>query len=398
MLKVTQNRIVYTSINNSVTISIDSDIAMMRAFPTEKMENTMANSVHQQQQLSSLEAVDQCPYNSMRSDSFVRFPYCVIQINTSTDNAENNDKWLLDLMKCSMLTPVDKFSAYLHGVGTLFKDMPLPNWASISIDDIRHESLIQGQTPQQQQQQQKQQHGITTKNSLDSMQTTTSGKSSSSSSRDTHYCSTNTIATIITCYDDEIEEKQQIQQNQVESSTVLSPLLHPQDGYRQQRNGIRRSFDSYCSFDHPTSSRSDPTNCKNCMGRMLFIEHQNIDMMDCNNLPTPVCEKETITFSSFLLQTFWPRKFRSFEKEPLLAHHQHKKYRSISSSSSFCSSGSSGRDGDKSKSVNIALSSQNQSTQTLGERFSRASILTMTCVVMSFSMSYILYITVLAKL
>ncbi|KAL9540361.1 hypothetical protein MBANPS3_009725 [Mucor bainieri] len=400
VLKVTHNRIVYTSMDQSITISIDSDISMMCSQQT---------------------AVDP-------------FPFCVVGIttssssSTSTDHAEN--EWFVKLMKCGMLTPVDGFSAFLHGVGTLYKDVPTPHWTSICMNDTKHEQplLIHPQTPQQQ-------HGkqniITAKSSLDSMQTTAtaSGSNSSSSNRSS---STNTIATIVTCYDDDLLDGGKQPPSEQESpvlSAANSPRLHPQDGgyhFRQQQDsrgggGIRRSFDSYCSFDHPTSSRSDPTNCKNCMDRMLFSSSNSTQQqpfaMDrsrsygslSSHLPAIVSsantyEKDTITFSSFLLQTFWPRKFRSFEKEPLLVqhhhHHHHRKHRSFSSSKSSTSMIScQSNHCNINKSTSASPSTQlPTSTTSTAERFSRAAILTMTCVVMSLSMSCILYITILSKL
>ncbi|GAN05180.1 hypothetical protein MAM1_0084d04649 [Mucor ambiguus] len=393
VLKVTQNRVVYTSMDQSITISIDSDISMCSTQDTLLQQTTVDT-----------------------------FPYCVVGITTttttSTDHAEN--QWCMELIKCGMLTPVDGFSAYLHGVGTLYKDVPAPDWASIRMNDTEHKRplLIHTQTPQQQQQQHGKRGIVTTKNSLDSIQTTATSGSSSS---------TNTIATIITCYDDDLDEKQHHPPEESPiDATANSPLLHPQDGYFRQQgtSGMRRSFDSYCSFDHPTSSRSDPTNCKNCMDRMLYCEpqHQQPFVMDrsygssssssssrsssSNNLGShlpivSVYEKETITFSSFLLQTFWPRKFRSFEKEPLLVQHHHTKHRSFSRSSSRSSSSSRKSNTSiafcHSNHCNTKSSSASPPTSP-GERFSRAAILTMTCVVMSLSMSSILYITVLTKL
>ncbi|KAL7332702.1 hypothetical protein PS15p_201718 [Mucor circinelloides] len=373
VLQVSQNRIVYVSMDHSVTISIDSDISMVRAYTTGLSDS---------------------------SDGIVRFPYCVVGISTSasTDDAEN--QWFMKLMKCGMLMPVDGFSTYLHGVGMLFKDLPSPDWMSVRMNDTGFEHLlIQGQTPPHQHGKQ----GISPKSSLDSIQTTSgesnTRSSSSSSSSSSNSSSRDTIATIITCYDDDLDEKQpQPTEESPIHTTTHSPLLHPEDGYfRQQgRSGMRRSFDSYCSFDHPSSSRSDPTNCKSCMGRMLFNEQQQPTMHDgsssSHSLPIVSFEKETITFSSFLLQTFWPRKFRSFEKEPLLVqHHHHRKYRSFSSNSiASCHSNHCSQ-------ITQPLPSS-QPAASPGETFSRAAILTMTCVVMSLSMSCILYITVLTNL
>ncbi|CEP09688.1 hypothetical protein [Parasitella parasitica] len=369
VLKVTKNRLVYASLDHSVTISIDTDIAMMRASSAKEPQS------------------EQYPYNGLCLDDIVRFPYCVIQINTSTDNAKNSNKWLMDLMECSMLVSADGFSTYIHGVQALLGqqrlEIPLPSWNSVDLDGYCLHGCLLAQAQKQKQQQQ--QLGSDAK-SHGSLQTLSGSSSRGSSRRDMHNRSTDTIATIITCYDDEMNEKQPT--SLVESPTAIeSPLLHPPDGQQQQRSGMRRSFDSYCSFDHPTSSRSDPTNCKSCIGRMSFGEHQSIDMRQ--HLPiASVYEKETITFSSFLLQTFWPRKFRSFEKEPLLAS-QHKRHRSATSGTYGI--GGASRASDRSASRVLQATLQ-------GERFSRAAIFTMTCVVVSFSMSCILYITVLAKL
>ncbi|CAO3697322.1 unnamed protein product [Rhizopus stolonifer] len=229
VLKTTQRRTMFQT--DETTIYIDTDIVMMD--PTSTTDLT--------------------------------FPYCLVQIM---------GKELAELHACPLLEPVYDFSVYLHGVGTLFSDKVhiYPQWLQSPLDDdlrripFRGDLLSAGEKK-------KRQHSLTINTATDS------SNSAQSSTINTPWSST-TIATIITCPDDDKEVTSVYAQdtnkllvpllshNSRRSSfrsfdTASSPLLSP----------ARRSFDSYCTFDHPTSSRSDPSQCKNCVSRRSSTDY-----------------------------------------------------------------------------------------------------------------------------
>lgn len=372
VLRVTQNRVVYGSMDGSVYISIDTDIAMMP---------------YQQTLLQ-----DDYPYISS-GDTTVRFPYCVVQISATGNNKASS--WISDLTQCTMLEQVDNFSTYLHGVGMLFRDQveTVPSWLS-NDNDIRHPEargqwLIKNPTTK------KEKSLLITKNSNDSMITPT---------KNVLYCSTTTIATIVTCYDDELDEEKSPSCGS--SSKYFSRKMQPSPSSAtlspMPKQGLRRSFESYCSFDHPTSSRSDPHNCRSCTGRMFNMK----DTEDGYKIILPTSASSTsiyqpdnpVTFGSFLFQTFLPRWFRSMEKEPLLGSKKKKRRQPEFEYSSTASSSSTtlfdphqGRNDEEFGQKKIYA--HNHSNE-----FSRATILTVTCVIMSFSVSYVFYVIVMKRL
>jgi hypothetical protein len=335
---------VYGSVDGSVYISIDTDIAMMRY----------------QQTLQ-----DDYPYSSLR-EKVVRFPHCVVQISTTGSNKAPS--WITDLTQC-MLEPVDNFSTYLHGVGTLFRGQveAVPNWFSHDYD-IRHVEA----------------RGQWLIGKPVKKEKTTVGKNAL-------YC--NTIATIVTCYDDEIEQAKSpssssslsndcSQKIEPCSNSTLSPI---------PEQGLRRSFDSYCSFDHPTSSKSDPHNCRSCIGRMFIMQDTDQDdykvIMPTSASSTSIYQPDNpVTFGSFLFQTFLPRRFRSLEKEPLLGGKKKRQSRFEYSSTASSSS------------TTLFDEELGQKMPSSSTEYSRATSLTVTCVIISFSMSYVFYILMLEKL
>lgn len=79
------------------------------------------------------------------------------------------------------------------------------------------------------------------------------------------------------------------------SATVSSPL-----------GSSSSTIATYCTFDHPTSSTSDPTNCCKCCitPKIINIREETIR------------RQRPESFSTFIFKTFWPK---SFEKEPLIS-------------------------------------------------------------------------------
>ncbi|KAI8091599.1 hypothetical protein BDF21DRAFT_409747 [Thamnidium elegans] len=241
-----------------------------------------------------------------------------------------------------MLEPVHDFSLYLHGVGTLLDDRVhvFPSWFSkMEILDIRHTEYRGSLLFVEEE-----------KATSESSQVVTS-RSRSSTNSDKQYWSSNTIATIVTCYEDEIKHANPSPSSS--SSSSSSSLLSP---VSKREGKLRRSFDSYCSFDHPTSSKSDPTNCKSCTGK-LNQEHRMFALKKTRD------DTECATFLSVLKSAIRGLHLTAGEREPLLCNKQD------------------------------AATHIRHHGYFMG--FSRATVITTSCVFTSFLVSYLLYIFIL---
>lgn len=276
----------------------------------------------------------------------MRFPYCIVQVEQSSQPEEPD--WISSFTSNAMLEPVHDFSLYLHGVGTLLYDRVhvFPSWFSkMEILDIRHTgyrgSLLFVEEEE--------------KPALASLRLpVVASRSRSSTDSDKQYWSSNTIATIVTCYEDEIKHVGHSSSPlSLSSSSSSSSLLSP---VSKQEGKLRRSFDSYCSFDHPTSSKSDPTNCKSCMGK-LNQEHHMFASKKTGD------DTERVTFFSVLKNVIQGFHQTTGEKEPLLCN------------------------------------KQDAATQIRHHGYfmgvSRATVITTSCVFTSFIVSYLLYIFIL---
>lgn len=248
----------------------------------------------------------------------LRFPYCLVQIEQTKPQ-----EWLSKLEASPMLEPVYDFSLYLHGVGILYQVHVFPNWLSkMDTLDIRH----------------------------------TGYRGSLLFIKETHEpsWSSDTIATIVTCYDDDDDIKDTSPSSS--SSSLLSPVP-------RQQGKLRRSFDSYCSFDHPTSSRSDPTNCKSCMGKMMNDNHRIYAFRKKRD-----DNAECITFFSVVKDAICRYRGHGHggEKEPLLLA----RYKQDTEAGTI-----------------------NYNDYFMG--FSRPTVITAACVFTSFTISYLLYIFIM---
>lgn len=361
VLKTTHYRSVYTSIDNTVTVSIDRDIALMRPLDTfEPAKEKMTESNHRQMTIAS----DQYPYyNVTASNDITRFPYCVIQIDQG--KGEQNNEWLKKLESSPLLEPVHDFSLFLHGVGTLYCDdvHVFPNWLTkMEFLDLRqstHRGNLLVVPPPPLEEATKEEPFVSS--------------STVSSTDEANYWSSNTIATIITCYDDDDEEEDDVflKRPMLSSSSAssCSSLLSP---VQPLPGKLRRSFDSYCSFDHPTSSRSDPTNCKSCMNKMLNQSRSSSRMNghyhQRRHGSKPSADYPTL-YTVIRDALSWSFRRKEGEKEPLIP--------AVGDISRY--------HGDEE--TNTTRSEQPSSTV-------RASIITLSCIIMSLSISYFFYVFV----
>lgn len=319
VLKTTQYRTVYISNDKKVTISIDTDITISR-------------------------------YSNKKD--LIRFPYCIVQIEQDNSTLDQRPDWIYKLTSCPMLEPVHDFSLYLHGVGTLLYDQVhvFPSWFSkMEILNIRH-TEYRGSL-------------LFTEEKLafleeEQQQTTniSSSRSTSNASSDKPYWSSNTIASLGTCHtEDLIKYSLPYSSSSSSSSTSSSSSASSSLNHVPKQPGkLRRSFDSYCSFDHPTSSRSDPTNCKSCLGKLNKEKRVYVFKKKRN-------DEECVTFFSVLKEAFLWRYDRVGEKEPLLP-------------------------------VNEASIVRHQG-YFMG--YSRATVMTTGCVITSLMISYLLYMFIL---
>lgn len=214
------------------------------------------------------------------TETMIRFPYCVVQIQHHT----KPPPWFNQLESLRLFEPVHDFSISLHGLSQLYPVEVYPPW-------------------------------LTKFSNLDIRYPRSRGRlfSQLKSIPPVHW-STDTMITIET----------------ISSSSSCSSLTNPQE--------LRRSFDSYCSFDHPTSSKSDPMNCKSCQNKLYSGPKKS------QNKPL----RSDITFFSVVKTLF----SKGEEKQRLLPQHH-------------------------------------------SPPISRATIMTISCVVTSFIISYLLYLFIL---
>lgn len=372
VLKTTHYRSVYTSMDNTIAVSIDRDIALMRPLDTfEPAKEKMTESNHRQLTTAS----DQYPYyNLTASNDITRFPYCVVQIEHGKSE-QHLHEWIKKLESSPLLEPVHDFSLFLHGVGTLYCDdvHVFPHWlAKMEFLDIRQwtyrGSLLAPPPPP------------AAAPIEEPKEDPFVASSTVSSTDDANYWSSNTIATIITCYDDDEEEEDDIftKRPMLSSSSAssCSSLLSP---IQQQLPGkLRRSFDSYCSFDHPTSSRSDPTNCKSCMNKMLNNNSsRSSSRMNHKRRYDSKASVDYPTLYTVIRDAFsWSFRRKEGEKEPLL-------------SSSAINDISRYHHHDE-ETNHAATQSENRNPSSTA----RASIITLSCIIMSLSISYFFYVFV----
>ncbi|KAI8365827.1 VTC domain-containing protein [Choanephora cucurbitarum] len=303
VLHVTQNRIVYASQGQSVFITIDTDITMMRMPQSEVSSSSSA------------------------LPGATRFPYCVVQVHGELEEDSKLYHTLMRMVENRLLYATDHFSIYLHGVATLFADQVdrLPYWFGLPSELFefnnnnwldRHFSEI---------------------SNASSTRPTSSRRSSSTLYHD-RASSSATVSTIVTCFENDSESDDGTSSSSKQQHKTLSmptfQLKHDMSLLRPtwyQKGNFRRSFDSVCSFDHPTSSRSDPANCRDCM---IYVSHGNHDEQDewadqqsRNNMHYNYQESRIL--SSFFYKIFWPSRLRSLEKEPLLGANRKRCYLSF---------------------------------------------------------------------
>ncbi|KAI8367277.1 VTC domain-containing protein [Blakeslea trispora] len=245
---VTQNRIVYASQDQSVFITIDTDITMMRILQSEGLGHS---------------------FGQLNTSKGTQFPYCVVQVHGELEEGSKLHHTFMQLIENHLLYAVDHFSIYLHGIATLFADRVdrIPYWFPLlsELPECNHDWL-----------------NAHFSRVLDTVSTRPTSSRSSSTLYHDRICSSATVSTTVTCFenDSDSEDNDSSKQQHHESSMPRFHLKQDMSFLRPtwyQKRTFRRSFDSVCSFDHPTSSRSDPTNCRDCM---IYVSHGDQDELD----------------------------------------------------------------------------------------------------------------------
>lgn len=113
-----------------VRISLDTDLLMVREDGNERSGKNWKRE--------DLEIID-FPFNSLPPTEIVRFPYAVMEVKIQTHAGQEPPPWIQKLIKSHLVEEVPKFSKYLHGCATLFKENigAIPYWLPQMEVDIR---------------------------------------------------------------------------------------------------------------------------------------------------------------------------------------------------------------------------------------------------------------------
>ncbi|KAI8986380.1 VTC domain-containing protein [Pilobolus umbonatus] len=245
VLKTTQKRIVYVSPDSRLSVSIDTEMTMMRYSSNEQQGDTLPGDNR-----------DHYPYSKWKSKDISRFPYCVVQVSEACHISENtaihsSEKWLSQLCSSPLMESVDNFSSYLHGVAQVYSKTVhvFPDWmATMDTMDIRHPfergTLLFNKNPSTHTRDYNSNEKIFDSNSL------------------TDY-STNSC-----------------ERNTPRSGSMGSLTLHKKMMAHSSPSPVvvneatsllnSSSTSSYCSFNHPSSSKSDPTHCSICINQQVY--------------------------------------------------------------------------------------------------------------------------------
>ncbi|GAB4819711.1 hypothetical protein N2152v2_006757 [Parachlorella kessleri] len=98
--------------DNTVRISLDTNVAMIKENPEEGPSCTIAGRWYRD------------PSLPVHRTEITRFPHAVLEIKLSLGEEEGGaPDWVQELLDSGLLTEVHKFSKFIHGTATLFPDM-----------------------------------------------------------------------------------------------------------------------------------------------------------------------------------------------------------------------------------------------------------------------------------
>ncbi|KAI9493654.1 VTC domain-containing protein [Zychaea mexicana] len=337
VLKTTLRRTVFSDHESELVISIDTDIAIARHARVQKAVDRNEDSYRCYNSSSSecddyfdhqppppksrISSNETYPYPSFSSDDMVRFPYAVVKISYPSVSRQRH-AWLLDLCSSSLLEPVHDFSVYAHGIGGLMSDtvQTTPHWLSKMNQDLSR-SENRGQLLKQLLRVNlAMEHNASSGSNLLKLPPTpfssTSAIYSPASTNSSSSCissnnrTPSTRATTPSSTKGKSVSEEDLRSAAVEAvtSNERQPLL--------QKQHPRPSVGSYCSFDHPSSSRSDPAQCRDCMTRRQSsppfynksTSNSNSRSPSSGSLFSQYNDKETTTTSriAHLVRTMWP--------------------------------------------------------------------------------------------
>ncbi|KAI9245367.1 VTC domain-containing protein [Phascolomyces articulosus] len=298
VLKTMLRRTVFSDHETQLVISIDTEIAIIRHTHGQTDVNRNEDDYRCYNSSSSegddyfdhrppppksrISTNEPYPYSSVSSDDMVRFPYAVIKISCPALSHQHYP-WLSDLLASPLLEPVNDFSTYAHGVSVLMpeKAQQLPRWLSKMELDISRKGK-RGQLLKQQL------RSITLERSTSSFDennllklpptpwSTTSAIYSPTSTNSSSSCisSNNHLSGSTRATTPSSTKGKSVSEEDLSSSAALTAATTSTEIIADERQPLlqnqqhqRPSVGSYCSFDHPSSSRSDPAQCRDCMFR-----------------------------------------------------------------------------------------------------------------------------------
>ncbi|EEB08296.1 polyphosphate synthetase [Schizosaccharomyces japonicus yFS275] len=121
--------------DNTVRVNLDSDLVLIREDCIDQdrpCRNPDEWHRHDVDEASF-------PYKNLRKGEIVRFPHSILEIREKLEPGQDEPGWVKELRNSYLVTEVDGFSKYEHGVGALFENYVslLPFWFFNMETDIR---------------------------------------------------------------------------------------------------------------------------------------------------------------------------------------------------------------------------------------------------------------------
>ncbi|KAI8150063.1 VTC domain-containing protein [Fennellomyces sp. T-0311] len=329
VLKTMLRRTAFTVPENDLIVSIDTEIAIVRS---SHAQNTGMNSDEYRRYASSASETEDYfdhqppppkatisrsepyPYPSIESNDIVRFPYAVIKVSCLA-KSHHRYTWLADLCSSPLLEPVHDFSTYIHGVSVLMSDKVrlVPLWKPKMDMDLSRESK-QGHLIKQQLRSLSIERSASAENNLLQLpptpwSTTPALYSPTSSNNSSSSCiSSNNQSECTRATTPSSPKGKSVSEDDLLAAAMADerrPLLQ-----KQQHSSV----ESYCSFDHPSSSRSDPAQCRDCIARRQSSFHKGGNSRNSSSgslysqYNQRTVDKDSLATHrlSRLVQTLWP--------------------------------------------------------------------------------------------
>lgn len=119
--------------DSSVRISLDTNLTMIK----ESTNEELLTNIFPLRRWRRNEINCEWPYENLKEDEIVRFPYAILEIKTQGLD-ETKPDWIEDLISSSYVEHVHKFSKFMHGCAVLYPNIDvIPYWLPQLDTDIR---------------------------------------------------------------------------------------------------------------------------------------------------------------------------------------------------------------------------------------------------------------------